>query len=347
MNATERILNLALLLGVHVRDKSGVSTQRIRSEIYPENQSDGAFLKMFQRDKDTLRQAGIAIKTDTEGNTLLEESGTFIDIPDLMPAERAALQVAGYAQLSEPLFPLPLALRMALTKLSGLLDSESAPALRKLPTTSSLGALDCDGSSNTPSANHQANNSLFPELLLNAINQQYVVTINYVNAANISSSREINPYGMFLLSGRWYIVGLDAQSDDFRIFKVGRIRKLEILEKHFTRITDFELSDWISLPFQIPKPTAQKRSNDSLSGKTQLIISADRAVAIDGLTRGKGTVTALEDGSFLWEVDYCDYDELISYALEHDLSFFCEKDIDYAAAGLQALMGQIQGGTTT
>ncbi|MCL2680230.1 MAG: WYL domain-containing protein [Coriobacteriia bacterium] len=324
MTATERIINLALLLGTQITNPEGVSTGQIRNEIYPEEQSDHAFEKMFTRDKEVLRLAGIIIQADSSGSTRLVAEGTFCDVLDLSPAERATLALVGFAQLDEPLFPLPFALRMALTKLSGLLDADSAPALRQLPVHSALGIRD------TETSDSEIDTSLYPELLLRAIQRKQIVAIDYTNLAGEKSCRNIAPQGMYLLSGRWYLVAEDSTSTQMRIFKVGRIRRLTLTDEHFEQAADFSLSDWISLPFEIGAGELVQ---------TSIIIPADHSTPLDRLTKGRGTVSQQTDGSFSWHIGYRDFAVLVTFVLENKLHFGEAQHLEYAQSALEAMAG--------
>lgn len=323
---TERIINLALLLGTRVHAADGVSTQHIRDHIYTPldpQQSATAFEKMFNRDKDTLRLAGLIIQTDTLGNNRLISESSFCEDLKLGPAERATLALTGYAQLEEPLFPLPLALRLALTKLSALFDAEAAPALRRMPATSNLGNRD------TEAANSNDNAGLYLEILLHACQEHNTLNICYTNAAGQQSRRHISPYGLFLLSGRWYLVAHDLEvSDAIRTFKLGRIKSLELAGESFHMPPDFCLSDWMLMPFEI---------GASPETFTTVIIPADHHASLDGLTRGRGSLEPSDDGSVHWHISYRNYDSFISFVLESNLLFCDAQDRDYAIAQLRTL----------
>ena len=328
---TERILNLALLLGSRAHDSTGVSSEEIRSSIYPKGQSTAAFQKMFHRDKETLQHAGIVLETDSAGFTKLITESTFVDLASLTAAEKAMLALSGYAALSEELFPLPLALRMALTKLSGALDADSAPALRQLPTSSTVGNWDGESPAELKLTNSETGNdpSLHVEMLFRAIKSQNAVSINYVNATGTVSSRTLKPYGLYLLAGRWYLVAHDKTVGDVRVFKVSRIFSLHTTDKHFERSENFNLSQWISLPFQLSSEPQKT---------TTLIIPSNHKDKAGALTRGQGQLSPRDDGGLLWTIGYRDYDGLITYALEHNLQFTNLADYDYALSGLHSLV---------
>ena len=339
MNATERIINLALLLGSNMHASRIVSTEQIRHEIYPRGQSDHAFEKMFARDKEILQLAGLVIQADSWGSNQLIIEDTFCDIPELSSAERATLALVGFAQLNEPLFPLPFALRLALTKLSRLIDEESALALRSMPASSSIGARD------TETANSDTDTSLYLELLLHACKNAQLTDINYTNAAGTKSERTIAPYGMYLLSGCWYIVALDQKSNQTRTFKLGRISKLTLTEQHFEPPADFSSADWISLPFEIASrdcDTANDAPAEASSDYTQttIVIPASHPTNIDSLTKGRGHLAPQANGSYLWRIGYRNLNAFITFVLENNLHFACPQHHAYAVSTLEAMVSK-------
>ena len=328
MTATERVINLALLLGANARDARGVAVERIRREVYPSGQSDDAFERMFVRDKETLRAAGLIIEADAEGGNRLVAAGTFCAVPKLSAAERATLALSGFAQLDEPLFPLPFALRLALTKLSGLLDADAAPALRRLPVSSALGIRDTE-TAGRPEGGDDA--SLHLELLLRACQKALFARITYTNRAGISSQRLVAPYGLFLLSGRWYLVAHDETHGETRTFKLGRISTLTLIEERFEPPKDFSLAEWVCLPFEIG-------TKDAESVQTSIVIPADYRGSLESLTQGRGQVTPQEDGSLVWRVVYRDLDELVTFVLEKGLGFGEAREQDFAKEALERMV---------
>jgi len=132
-DATERIINLALYLAAGSRP---VSAEEVRGNVtgYPAGQDDAAFARMFERDKEVLREAGLVLSIDrTEGTESyrLDASATYAGRITLDPRETVELRAAGLAMLADPSFPYGEDLRFALAKLmagADVPDMPSAPA---------------------------------------------------------------------------------------------------------------------------------------------------------------------------------------------------------------------------
>ncbi|OIK27066.1 hypothetical protein VT52_013605 [Streptomyces malaysiense] len=53
------------------------------------------------------------------------------------------------------------------------------------------------------------------------------VRITYQSWRGETSARDLDPYGLVLHGGRWYVTGLDSRSAEIRVFRVDRVRSLE------------------------------------------------------------------------------------------------------------------------
>ncbi|MFD2469274.1 helix-turn-helix transcriptional regulator [Amycolatopsis silviterrae] len=75
-----------------------------------------------------------------------------------------------------------------------------------------------------------------------AVWQQRRVRIRYQRwAAPHEVTRTVEPYGVVLKAGQWYLV---ARTGEFRTYRVARIVSAEMLEESFDRAGDFELSGY-------------------------------------------------------------------------------------------------------
>lgn len=68
-----------------------------------------------------------------------------------------------------------------------------------------------------------------------AILKQKILKFKYVNSKNIKSDRSVEPYKIIFKGQAWYLLGFCCEKDDFRVFKITRMREVEALDKNFTR----------------------------------------------------------------------------------------------------------------
>jgi len=74
-----------------------------------------------------------------------------------------------------------------------------------------------------------------------AVWDQRVIRVHYLRWAKPQQiTREVEPYGLVLKAGRWYLVAAAASTK--RTYRISRIAHLETLDATFERDTDFDLA---------------------------------------------------------------------------------------------------------
>ena len=244
-SAVERLVNLALYLA---NATTPVSAEEIRTEVigYSADQADDAFKRQFERDKDDLRASGFVILTDpeNEGYYRLDRSATFAGPLDLTPQEAAAVRAAASALVDDPSFPFTEDLRLALAKISSAVESGDVPAAARLADESP----DQQG-------------AVVAELVA-AAGACKSVTFGYTNSHGISAPHEVEPYGLFLHDGRWYLVGRDTAKDEERTYTVARMSDIAVnhvrpKSPDFERPEGFDVARFVRLPFQYGAPDTE------------------------------------------------------------------------------------------
>ena len=203
---TERLLNLVICL-LHTR--SYLTAERIRELVagYDEAPTDDAFKRMFERDKEDLRDLGIPLETGAN-SAYDEEPGYRIArrdyaLPDitLAPGEAAAVGLA------------------ARMWSSASMSAAATRALRKLEAAGvEVGALP-EGLQ----PRVESGGSAFP-VLAEAVHDGRRVTFDYRSGgAPDATARTVEPWGVVWWHGRWYLVGRDVDKDATRVFRLSRI----------------------------------------------------------------------------------------------------------------------------
>ena len=295
-DAVERLVNLALFLGAQDRP---VTAEGCRREVegYDEHQDDAAFARMFERDKDTLRESGIVLEVSRDESPetyALDRDATFAQSVELSPDARSALLAAGAALSLDPAFPHGDALRTALLKL-GATGADPSPALHA-PTAPDAG-VDAGATVAT---------------LVDAATRRKRARFAYRDAAGRGSRRTFEPFGLFLRAGSWYVVGRDTDKDALRTFAVRRMSDLSVESARpktpdFDRPGDFDVADFVRLPFQYGP-------GDLIA---ELEFESETSWRAERLARGRGTLETREDGAVVWRVRVGDPDRLLGWIIEH------------------------------
>lgn len=204
---TERLLNLVIAL---LYTRQPMSKSRIRTAVpqYAAS-SDEAFDRMFERDKDELRDLGIPLRTEVIDPFFDDETGYRIDrreyaLPEIA-FEADELAVIGVASRA-----------WSQASLAG----PAAQALRKLEAsgitrdTSSVAGVEPLLHTNEPSF----------EAARDAVLARRAVTFGYRRgAAGEVTQRHVHPWALTSWHGRWYLTGHDLDRDAPRVFRLDRI----------------------------------------------------------------------------------------------------------------------------
>jgi proteasome accessory factor B len=202
---TERLLNLVICL---LATRRYLSVQQIR-EAVPGYDADNeeAFRRMFERDKEELRELGVPLETGSNSHWD-DEVGYRIarrdyQLPELTfePDEAAALGLAARLWQSAPLAG---ATGSALLKLraAGIETPEGATGLEPRIGASEPAFQDC----------------------LAAAVSGRVLRFEYRTAGRPGSeARHVEPWGVVSWHGRWYLVGQDLVRGAARVFRLSRI----------------------------------------------------------------------------------------------------------------------------
>lgn len=79
-------------------------------------------------------------------------------------------------------------------------------------------------------------------LIVRALWADRGLRIEYVRADNSQVGRHVNPLGLVLKAGEWYLVGLAIRA--VRVFRVSRMRSVALRDETFDRPADFDLASF-------------------------------------------------------------------------------------------------------
>ncbi|GAA2481887.1 WYL domain-containing protein [Streptomyces thermolineatus] len=204
----ERLMNLALCL-MNTRRPLSKRELRISVEAYHEVTGEDAFNRMFERDKDDLRELGLIIETveSADGETGYVARRDRNRLPEVsLDAEEAAA----------------LALAARVWQQARLAGAASG-ALQKLRAA---GVPFDEGDRAGHSALEPripAHEPAFEDLMLAARNRRPVVfDYRKANAAR-AEQRQVEPWALECWHGHWYLAGWDRARGAARVFRLSRI----------------------------------------------------------------------------------------------------------------------------
>ncbi|HEX7188317.1 MAG TPA: WYL domain-containing protein [Actinomycetes bacterium] len=205
---TERLLNLVICL---LSTRQFLAKDQIRKAVpqYAECATDEAFDRMFERDKDELRDMGVPLETGGNDAWFDDEVGYRVDgtayaVPEIRfePDELAVLGLASRVWQQASL---------------------AAPASRALLKLKADG-IEPDGSSLVGIEPRVRTSEPAFEPVYAAVRDRRAISFPYrTSGSGEPRTRHVEPWGIVSRHGRWYVVGHDRDRAATRVFRLSRV----------------------------------------------------------------------------------------------------------------------------
>jgi proteasome accessory factor B len=209
----ERLMNLVIAL---LSTPRFITAERIRQTVqgYADSPSDEAFSRMFERDKNELRDLGIPLETGKVSNLNPVEGYRINPDAYALPAVELTAEEAAAVAVATQLWESPeliTATQGALLKLRAAgVDVDAPGGGVAIPSTALLPGI--RGSEEVLGA------------LLTAIDSGQAVQFPHRSSRSEPYTvRTVEPWGVVTDRGRWYVVGHDRDRDATRTFRLSRI----------------------------------------------------------------------------------------------------------------------------
>jgi proteasome accessory factor B len=203
---TERLLSIVVLL---LSTRRYLTAEEIRAAVHGYPEQYDAFKRMFERDKEELRDLGIPLETGLN-NALDEEPGYRIsqqdyELPEIQlePDEAAVLGIASRVWQSAELAGAAAGALLKL-KAAGLDEDDVARGPRIEPRLTTQ-------------------EPAFGPLWEAVRDRRPVRFAHKAPGAGVATRRELEPWGVVNRRGRWYVAGHDRARNATRVFRLSRI----------------------------------------------------------------------------------------------------------------------------
>ena len=205
---TERLLNLVICL---LSTRQFLAKEQIRTAVpqYAECPSDEAFDRMFERDKEELRDMGVPLETGGNDAWFDDEIGYRVD--------RAAYALPDISFSPDELAVLGLASRVWQQA------SLAAPASRAVLKLKAAGVEPDFGSLVGIEPRVRTSEPAF-EPVYAAVRDRRPIRFPYRTPGQPTvRERHVEPWGIVSRHGRWYVVGHDRDRGATRVFRLSRV----------------------------------------------------------------------------------------------------------------------------
>ncbi|MDL5157635.1 helix-turn-helix transcriptional regulator [Actinomycetospora termitidis] len=189
-------------------------------------------IRTIYRDMDHLGESGVPIYADRGpdgGYSLLE--GWRTQLTGMSAEEADSLALAGMPAAAAEL-GLGRVLAAAQLKVQAALPDELAERSRRIAERFHLDA---------PGWFREADHVPTLTGIADAVWNQRVVRVRYVRWGDEEVERELEPLGIVLKGGVWYLVAQPSGGGSARTYRVTRVLTLETLDAHFDRPEEFDL----------------------------------------------------------------------------------------------------------
>jgi proteasome accessory factor B len=281
---SERLVNLTIAL---------LATTRwlTKSEIYRSidgyNGDAEAKERMFERDKEELRNLGIEIEVGSFDPLFEDEVGYRIR-PEKYQIQISSLSVSQLSLIS-------LATQMWR---GAVLASQANSALVKLK---SLGIeSDTEGLALTAQSVDVSDENLTH--IIDAISAKRTISFSYLNRHAIAEERALEPYGVGTKNGYWYVAGNDLVKREVRLFRLDRFSSVV---KEQGRANSFD----VPIDFTMSELLKSQARNQVC----RLKLRTDKAYSL----RRFATQISSEDDWDIVDYSYASADQLIRDLLWH------------------------------
>ncbi|HEU4565310.1 MAG TPA: WYL domain-containing protein [Gemmatimonadaceae bacterium] len=261
--ASPRVSNLKLqrwmeLVAALLGHRSGLTFEALRRHVpaYAAAKEGASLARMFERDKNDLREYGIPIEVvgdpedDEPPRYRVDPREMYLPYLSLLSAARppapAKVPKEGYRALpSLALEPDELAAvlrgaRLAASLGDPALSADVEGAVRKLTFDLPAG-IDLPGDADADAPPPRAVHSQALRTLGEALLRRKRVTFTYhTMGSDTVATRTVEPYGLFLSGGHWYLAGRDVERDALRNFRVSRMADVSANERKM-QSTDYEV----------------------------------------------------------------------------------------------------------
>jgi len=181
-------------------------------------------IRTIYRDLDTLLVAGIPVMTaqGASGGVYIED--TFKLDKNYFSAREISHLLVGLKGIETALDDQDL--KVALEKVKSLIPQSVSEELNDVMGQVSIDLLSWQGHSEIKEKLKK---------IRHALTNSLVLSFNYISKSNKQSKRSVEPYRLLLKESAWYLEGYCLERNDFRMFKLSRMIKLNITDLIFEK----------------------------------------------------------------------------------------------------------------
>lgn len=147
------------------------------------------------------------------------------------------------------------------------------------------------------------------EKIKNAIINKNVIEFTYFNSYGSNSLRKVEPLKLVFKYNSWYLNAFDLNKEDYRIFKIMRMKEIKITDEIFNRTSNYEIEKYDKPPKMV-----------------KLELKIDKSMSYRVYDEFDETsIKKQEDGNFIVTVEFPYTDWIYGYILSFGKSISVQK----------------------
>jgi len=137
------------------------------------------------------------------------------------------------------------------------------------------------------------------DIIKSAILNKQLIGFTYYNSNGEESKRIVEPLQIWFKDKSWYLISYCRNKEDYRIFKIARIKEVKMLQEHFER--------------ELPKEEENEKHNFKI---IELELEINKAMTYRVYDEFESKeITKKEDGNFIIKVKYPENEWVYGYIL--------------------------------
>ena len=238
------------------------------------------------RDFNTISLAGFPVySTPGKGGGYFIEKDYFLPPLRFTCEEAASILIAAKFFLKQKGFPYQQDIQLALAKLEGILEKDNKQYVQKIDKKISvyLGEL----------KDYQEYSNIFRQLNKAFLEKRQIEITYYAIARDKLTSRTVNPFHLMFRGGFWYLIAYCQLRCEIKIFRIDRIKKIQLTNTIFQVPSDFSLTSYMGKSWNVVRgkgeprkveikifPPASRWVREEMRHPTQEIINLDNEVIL-------------------------------------------------------------------
>ena len=288
----ERLMNLVFL----IKNNPGIHIKKIAESF---NISE----RTVYRDFITLSLAGIPVYSATgKGGGYFIDEGCFLPPLRFTCEEAASILIAAKFFQKQRGFPYQQHIQLALEKIEGVLETENKQYMQKIDKKISVFL--------SKFKDYQQYSTIFQETN-KAIMEKRQIKITYYSISNDEiTKRKLDPIHLMFRGGFWYLIAFCHLRNEIKMFRIDRIKALQMTDIIFQVPADFSLASYMGKSWQVVRG-----EGEAYQVEIKIFAPASRWVK-EEKRHPTQKIIALENGDILFTAEVSSLSEIKSWILQ-------------------------------